>query len=97
MALADDLVPVLRESLTNVAKHAGRFTEVGVAVTVAGGEVVLEVVDDGVGPRRRLRWRNDGGGLGHANLRARAESRGGSFEVGSGPVRGTRVLWRAPI
>jgi signal transduction histidine kinase len=96
-AVADDLLPVLRESLTNVAKHAGRVGEVAVALVATATEVALEVVDDGAGPRRRPRLRRDGGGLGLANLRARAEAWGGTFAFGSAPGGGTRVLWRAPL
>ncbi len=95
--LADDLIPVLRESLANVVKHAGIVTAVTVALTVGQGTVELEVQDDGAGPRGTVGIRPDGGGLGLANLRARAEDRGGRLEFGSAPGGGTRMLWSAPL
>ena len=94
--LVDDLVPVLRESLTNVGKHAGDVGEVSVALSVADGVVTLEVRDDGVGPGPLGPGRTDGG-LGLANLRARARRRGGRLEFGSASGGGTRVLWSVPL
>ncbi len=43
------LGPVLRESLSNVAKHA-KASEVIVHLTVKQSSVALQVDDDGVGP-----------------------------------------------
>jgi signal transduction histidine kinase len=90
--LAAQLVPVLREALTNVAKHA-RADEVQVDVIAVDGEVVLRVVDDGVGGVHARR-----GGFGLTNLSERARASGGAFEV-SAPAsgRGTEVVWRAPL
>ena len=78
--LADAVLPVLRESLANVVKHAGAVTAVTVTVAVADGAVTVEVVDDGDGPGRTTGRRGDGGGLGLANPPARAEERGGRPE-----------------
>ena len=49
----DDLVAVVREALTNVARHA-YASWVDVAVEATADELVLEVTDDGVGIRARL-------------------------------------------
>jgi signal transduction histidine kinase len=95
--LAGDVLPALRESLSNVAKHAGPVGTVTVALAVGADGVVLEVVDDGVGPAATVEDRQDGHGLGLENLRARAVQRGGALEFGSAPGGGTRVLWRAPL
>ena len=46
--LVDDLIAVLREALSNVARHAGA-TRVAVSVTVMDADVVLVVDDDGIG------------------------------------------------
>jgi signal transduction histidine kinase len=91
----DSLVPhviaVVREALTNVAKHAGSPTA-EVRVSVAGGEVHVAVEDGG----RGLPDAPDGGhGLG--NLRSRAEQLGGRFEVSARPGGGTVVRWQAPV
>jgi signal transduction histidine kinase len=91
--LADELVPVLRETLTNVAKHA-RASQVSVRLEVTADEVVLEITDDGVG----MPTSGDGHvGFGLANLRRRAASHGGGVTFGSVDGRGTRVLWRAHL
>ena len=88
---ADHLLSVLREMLSNVGKHA-RATRVLVILTV-GDDVVLEVVDNGVG----VALAPDGGGLGWTNLRGRAEKLGGTFDVQVVPGGGTKATWRVPI
>lgn len=89
--IADHLLAVVRESLTNSAKHsrANRF----VVTLSVGDEAVLEVIDDGVG----IDLSTQGKGLGLTNLRNRAEKLGGTFEVQSGAGGGTRVTWSVPL
>ena len=89
--VADHLLAVLRESLTNAAKHA-QATRFTVTLSV-GDEAVLEVVDDGVG----IDLSTQGKGLGLTNLRNRAEKLGGTFEVQPGAGGGTRVTWSVPL
>jgi signal transduction histidine kinase len=91
-SLADDVAACVRESLTNVAKHA-RATSANVDISVAAGQVVVEVLDNGVGAGTAGDPRESG----VANLRARAEQRNGKFELGAGPAGGTRLIWKAPI
>ena len=88
----DQLVPVLRETLTNVAKHA-RASSVTVRIELVDGWVELEVVDDGVG----LPSTSSGAGMGLRNLRERATLLGGEVTFASAPGGGTRVLWRVPL
>jgi len=90
--LTEQVVPVLRESLTNVAKHA-RATTVTVRIEVLEGRLELEVVDDGVGLPEDLRPN----GMGVANIHERATLLGGEAELSSVDGGGTRVLWRAPL
>jgi two-component system sensor histidine kinase DevS len=87
--IAEHLVPVLREALTNVAKHA-QARQARVSLTV-GDEVVLVVADDGVGTSGEVY-----GGSGLANLAARAEELGGSSSLSPGPNGGSRLEWRVP-
>jgi signal transduction histidine kinase len=87
---ADQLLSVLREMLSNVGKHA-RATRVLVILAV-GDDVVLEVVDNGVG----FVPADSGGGLGLMNLRSRAEKLGGTFGVQTVESGGTRATWRVP-
>ena len=90
--LIEHLVPVLRESLTNVAKHA-RASSVVVRVEVLEGRVEIEVVDDGIGLPGLLRPN----GMGVGNIHERAALLGGEAEISSVPRGGVRVLWRAPL
>jgi signal transduction histidine kinase len=89
--IADNLLAVLRESLTNAGKHA-KATSYVVMVSVAE-DVSLEVRDNGIGIELPQAF---GAGLGLVNLRSRAERLGGSFEILTGED-GTRVLWRVPL
>ena len=90
--IADHLLAVLREALTNVGKHA-QATSCTVTISVAD-DVSLEVSDNGSGMTLPLA---DGAGLGLANFRSRAEKLGGSFEVQTNREGGTRLLWRVPV
>jgi len=90
--LTEQVVPVLRESLTNVAKHA-RATTVTVRVEVVDGQLEIEVVDDGVGLPEAMRPN----GMGVVNIRERAVLLGGDAQLSSVDGGGTRVLWRVPL
>ncbi len=85
-----DLIAVLRESLTNVAKHADARS-VAVEVRV-GSAVEASVSDDGKGLPERLARRS-----GLANLQARAEAHGGSLTIAPVPGGGTEVIWWVPL
>ena len=86
-----ELLAVLREALTNVARHA-RASTVDVEVT-ANGELVLRVVDDGKGMPEEQRT----GGRGMGNMAARASRLKGTMKALPGPVSGTVIEWRVPI
>ncbi|MGY1621425.1 CHASE3 domain-containing protein [Geodermatophilus sp. SYSU D00965] len=90
--VVDGLTAVLREALSNVARHAAAST-VAVTVAVDDGWVALTVADDGRGiPDGAPR------GNGLANLRTRAERLGGKATVDArtdGP--GTVVRWEVPL
>ena len=87
--IAENLAPVLREALSNVARHAGS-SEVRVIVEV-GDDVCLTVLDDGVGIPDSVV-----GGNGLANLTARAEGLGGSCHARRGDTGGSVIQWRVP-
>jgi signal transduction histidine kinase len=86
--VASQLPAVLGEALSNAARHA-RARRVSVTV-IAGEEVVVRVVDDGVGIRP------GGRRSGLRNLAERAERLGGSFDVHPGDGGGTVLEWRVP-
>lgn len=82
-------VAVVREAVTNAVRH-GRASAVTVTVE-AGGELVVDVLDDGVGidpaaARSGLR-----------NLAERARECGGTLDVHPERRGGTRLRWRVPL
>jgi signal transduction histidine kinase len=82
-------VAVVREAVSNAVRH-GRPRTITVTVE-AGLELVIDVVDDGVGidpgvARSGLR-----------NLADRAHECGGSLDVRPEPTGGTRLRWRVPL
>ncbi len=87
--VADHVVCVLREALSNVARHA-QATWVHVTVE-AFDKVMVRVVDDGVGVPV------GGHRSGLKNLEERALLVGGFFEVVRAAPHGTELLWRAPL
>ena len=87
----EQLMAVLRESLSNVIRHA-HASSVDIEISSAGAELVLLVSDDGVGPAS-----SKGAGNGLRNMEARACSLGGAFEVRARQPRGTLVEWRVPL
>jgi signal transduction histidine kinase len=88
--LVDDVVAVVREGLTNVARHA-RATSASVDLTATPTELVVTVADDGGGCTSPP-WQ---GGI--ANLGARAERRSGRFSVEPGASAGTVLTWGVPL
>ena len=89
-SLAPDLVAVLVEGLSNVARHA-TADHVDVIVIADQTEISLQIRDDGVGlpPTGRR--------SGLANLAERAARNGGSFVAGPGPAGGTELRWHVPL
>ena len=87
--IAEQLIPVLREALANVARHA-QARRVRVVVSV-DSEVTMKVHDDGVGVPGEVI-----GGRGLTNLGERAARLGGSCTVRPGPTGGTELTWRCP-
>jgi signal transduction histidine kinase len=80
---------LVSEGLTNVAKHAWA-ARAKVDLTRANGELVVEIVDDGVGGA------NTDGGSGIRGLADRVEALGGRLRVWSPSGGGTRVRAEIP-
>ncbi len=88
--VAVELLTVLREALSNVARHA-RATEVQVDI-VADGDVTLRVVDDGGGLPAERRT----AGRGVLNMQTRATALGGTMLARSRSPSGAVIEWRVP-
>ncbi|MFC3349239.1 GAF domain-containing protein [Streptomyces echinoruber] len=88
---AEHLLAVLREALSNTARHA-RATSAEVSVEAAGGTLRLTVADDGRGVDPAVTRRS-----GLANLRSRAEELGGTFALVAGRSCGTELRWEVPL
>ena len=88
--LVDDAVAVVREALSNIARHAGaRRATVGVDLT--DDVLALEVSDDGVGIT------DSGRSSGLTNMRRRAAAHDGTFELSVPPGGGTCLRWTARV
>lgn len=91
---ADDITPdtiaVVREALSNIARHAGA-ARATVRVWFTDGVYGIEVTDDGCGPGDRQRY------SGLRNLAERAHARGGRCALEPGPTGGSVLTWSAPL
>ncbi|MBQ1079694.1 GAF domain-containing sensor histidine kinase [Nocardiopsis sp. B62] len=85
----EHLVAVLRELLSNAARHS-EAASVDVQVSVGDDALVLRVSDDGRGIRE------GGHRSGLRNIASRAQELGGAVSVVSGPEQGTQVEWSVP-
>jgi signal transduction histidine kinase len=89
--LVRDVTAVVREALTNVAKHA-RATAVQLSVHATTAQLTVTISDNGRGignPERSS---------GLENLRCRADERHGSMTVAERPdPGGTTLVWTVPI
>jgi signal transduction histidine kinase len=89
---------ILREALSNTARHAGACS-VRVSLVFGPDELDLMVADDGCGPRGTA----DGAGAppgrheGLRNMRERARRLGGRLEVAQNPAGGTSVVLAVPL
>jgi signal transduction histidine kinase len=82
---------VVREALTNVAKHAEAGTA-HLTVHATSSQLTVTISDDGhgLGPVSRI--------SGLDNMRRRAEDRSGSMVLAEVPdLGGTTIVWTAPI
>ncbi|WP_168218451.1 GAF domain-containing sensor histidine kinase [Nocardioides eburneiflavus] len=89
-ALGSQLLAVLREAISNVARHAlADSAEVDLVVT--GDLLELRVADDGVGLPDEVSE------SGLRNARRRADDLGGTLLVSPVGERGTALVWRVPL
>jgi len=85
-----DVIAVVRESLTNVAKHA-QADDTTLTITVSDEEIAIDVTDNGIGMPAQRRF------SGTANLEHRAIGLGGNFFVVNRETGGTHLRWQVPL
>ena len=83
------LAMVLREAVTNIARHA-QADEAMIALRIEAGDVLLEVADDGRGGVAA-----NGNGL--SGMRERVAALGGTLHIDSPRNGGTRLVVRVPL
>ena len=88
--VGEDVLAVVRESLSNVARHA-RAGSAEVDVAATADRLTVDVRDDGVGLGSTERR------SGLDNLRRRADRRGGTFAVDPREPTGTWLSWSVPL
>jgi signal transduction histidine kinase len=92
--VATELLPTLREALSNVVRHSGAGrAEVELSV---GDRIQLRVTDDGIGPDPRPDASGHRG-RGLANMADRAVSLGGALSVTARSPSGTDLVWEVPL
>lgn len=85
-----DSVAVVREALSNCARHA-RATAVTVRVDFSGGWYAIHITDNGIGPDSSSRR------SGLVNLADRARSRGGRCSLMARDHGGSELVWTVPL
>ena len=88
--LANQVIPVIRELITNAIRHA-EATKIDLVVLANQTYCEIRVVDNGKGYVAGERK------SGLLNLERRALARGGEFEILRDGVAGTRTMWRASL
>ena len=84
---------IVQESLTNVVRHAGPCAAT-VTVRQDGGDLLVEVIDNGAPPAAAF---PDGTGTGLKGMRERAAALGGSLDAGPLAGGGFAVRARLPV
>jgi signal transduction histidine kinase len=90
--VAEDVLAVLREALSNIARHA-QARSAQIELRLDADELVGVVSDDGIG----FDGASARAGQGLTNMRNRAEALGGSCLIASRAAGGTELSWRVRI
>jgi PAS domain S-box-containing protein len=92
------LFRIVQEAINNIEKHA-KANIVKLQFRTEANAVLLKIQDDGEGfnPQTVTGRKNKGHGLGLSNMRERALSLGGTYELVSAKGKGTTILVRTPL
>jgi signal transduction histidine kinase len=88
------LLRIAQEAVINAARHA-QPRNIEIHLNSEGDDLLLCIRDDGVG-MQQLPELSAQQGFGLANMRERAESLGGRWQIDSQPGAGTQVSVRIP-
>jgi len=88
--LGADLLAVVQEALSNVARHA-HAQHAAVTLTVSGRNLTVRIADDGVG------LADHAGRSGIVNMRRRAARHHGTLSIEPNTPTGTVLSWTAPV
>ena len=86
--LAQDILAVTREGLSNCARHA-QATAVTIVLALQDGLITLDITDNGRGLGTPAR------SSGLSSMRRRAERNGGTFQLTTPATGGTHLAWTA--
>jgi signal transduction histidine kinase len=92
--VAEDLYRIAQEAFANSVRHA-RASKIQLRLSRDDGDVVLEILDDGLG--FDLVSGRSKGGLGLQGMEERARSMGGRLTIHTEPGEGTRIRVRVPL
>ena len=85
---------IIQEALTNLAKHA-QASKVKISLNLMSEQLILSVVDDGIGFSPHLKKEVEGFGL--IGIRERVTAVGGHLQIFSQPGRGTQLTVAIPL
>ncbi len=85
---------IIQEALTNSLRYSGSPAHANVSVVTNGDRLVLEIADDGRGPRQPGEL---GAGRGIIGMHERVSLLGGELSAGAGPAGGFRVVATIPL
>jgi signal transduction histidine kinase len=85
---------IVQEAFSNIHRHS-RATRASVDLFCADGQIILDIVDNGVG--FNLEEAIPSGGMGLTHIRDRAELMGGVFELESEKGKGTHLRFTIPL
>jgi signal transduction histidine kinase len=89
-ALAHDILAVIREALSNCARHA-HATAVAISLVLQDGLITLDITDNGRGLGTPAR------SSGLSSMRRRAERNAGTFQLTIPAHGGTHLAWTAAL
>jgi signal transduction histidine kinase len=92
--IEEELYRIAQEALNNVVKHAGAM-QVQIKLKYDENTVSLEMNDDGKGFEPEAAHQS--GGFGLQGIHERVQQLGGTLNIESAPLRGTRLSVRIPL